>query len=860
MLKKVVGIIASSAIVAGIANIGFAGIEYASYGKIDVWDFGCVQAIDSSLYQNHIPEGFWSEFDGVYGEGISGQTKGWFSENGGEATFGDLTLTYMRTDRLYAESIPEKTYGTQSVQNTVFSDGYTAGGYYYCNGAGKENQRYITIENVRVGDTVSVYLYSQNTDTDNINFKCLTDESVATQTLTYGRAPERRDFYAEKDGTYKIFVSGLSATKPGFFRVTRTPAARVTGTIDFSVISKQPDSFELNFKNINTDYEFNAKVDGNNFSVYLPPMFRYMVKIKATDIGVSNDGKFIDIEKNEGIIGKEGIIIKAVDNIMYRYMGNIKGLDPSFSGEITGTAKPSDKSFEEIPLSIRKYRGTITFNALLEPNVTYNIELLGVNDYYVKSGGDINNYETTRRDITLEKKTLYSVSGSFFGYEDPINLSNLIFTNVEDGYKYTGEVINSDSPRYEVKLRDGAYSVNVSSNSGYITSTHVVVNKRSVNKDIFMLSKRQTITPLKHTADIYVGDPIKDNNFKTIKEAVAAAKAMNPSDESQRITINIAPGLYREQIQIDTPYITFKNSAPEKGNVTITWYYGIGYKYYSIKDGFYSEESAYDKYEKGSAARWGATVYVKSPATAFRAENIIFEASFNRYITDEELADGVEPDLKENIRFRRVKDADVKSKEATERASAMVYEADQTEFYNCVFYGSQDTLCAGNNPVFKSYLKDCFIEGNTDYIFGQGNVVFDNCTLSLYGYTKGSTGGYITAAKEGEQGYLFYNCTIQPNPDMEMIVTPTYLGRPWDANGTVFFYNTKVTEKDIINPEGWTSMSGNDPVNARFGEYNTIYADGVKVDISKRIVKAKNEDPKLKINDILGDWVPSYFE
>ena len=72
----------------------------------------------------------------------------------------------------------------------------------------------------------------------------------------------------------------------------------------------------------------------------------------------------------------------------------------------------------------------------------------------------------------------------------------------------------------------------------------------------------------------------------------------------------------------------------------LTWYYGIGYEYYSIgADGYYSEAAAYDKFEKNTAQKWGAAVYIKNTATAFRAQNITFESSFNKYITDEELAD-----------------------------------------------------------------------------------------------------------------------------------------------------------------------------------------------------------------------------
>ena len=80
---------------------------------------------------------------------------------------------------------------------------------------------------------------------------------------------------------------------------------------------------------------------------------------------------------------------------------------------------------------------------------------------------------------------------------------------------------------------------------------------------------------------------------------------MKPASEADRITVHIAPGVYREQVIIDTPYISFVNTNPEE-EVLLTWYYGIGYVYYSIgSDGYYSEAAAFDKYEKKYCTKSG---------------------------------------------------------------------------------------------------------------------------------------------------------------------------------------------------------------------------------------------------------------
>ena len=81
--------------------------------------------------------------------------------------------------------------------------------------------------------------------------------------------------------------------------------------------------------------------------------------------------------------------------------------------------------------------------------------------------------------------------------------------------------------------------------------------------------------------NLYVKYSGKSNNFNTIQQAVNKAASLNPTSEGARVTIHIAPGKYREQVIVNTPYVTFVNDDPSKGTVTITWYYGIGYKYYS---------------------------------------------------------------------------------------------------------------------------------------------------------------------------------------------------------------------------------------------------------------------------------------
>ena len=362
------------------------------------------------------------------------------------------------------------------------------------------------------------------------------------------------------------------------------------------------------------------------------------------------------------------------------------------------------------------------------------------------------------------------------------------------------------------------------------------------------------------TSDLYVGYPDKGNNFDTIQDAINEAAILNPNEESQRVKIHIAPGIYRLPLKIETPYLTLLNEEPEK-EVKITWYYGIGYKYYSVgTDGLYNETRAKEKNEKTQCAgRWCATVHLFGKAIYFRAENIIFENSFNRYITDEEIEDGVEVSMGTDIRTVRNKTMDPNTRGATERAAAFSAEGDFCEFYNCQFLSSQDTLFTGSSP---QYYKNCLIEGQTDYIFGGSNAVFDSCYLSWKGYSEGSLGGYITAALEGKEpytGYFFYNCKVIGNKDLT--VKTGALGRPWRETAKVTYINTILESEDMISEEGWGPMSVPPEQVEGFFEYGTRLENGKLVDLSKRKghVIGNINFCEFDLRSYMNDWTPYYY-
>ncbi|MBD5402276.1 hypothetical protein HDR58_05695, partial [bacterium] len=783
-----------------------------------------------------------------------------FIDSKSPATFGDLTMNFSASgDRLYTNTTGVPNYGSYSYAQRTYSDGYVSAGGWYCNGQGGSTRRYVTIANVHAGDKIVAYMGITQTSDSQFFFERQGTGAVQKDSVDAKiGAFEKYEFVAQYDGTYKIYENNLG--KPMYHRFKRVPGVAVSGTIDLN--RNNITGYGLKFVNLTTKTETVATVaEDGSFTATLGAGYTY----RAVMTGVAGYGFTAESSNNirttdaESLTGKTGVDLVVETKDTYLYSGKIKGFDSNYGKlsnlKITMTP-PKDSDSNEVELNIDT--GKMEFSADLEPDVEYSLVMEGVNDYEISAPTVVvkenENTSYENRTITVALRPKYEVAGGFIGL-DGTTVTSLTFTNTADNYAYMATI---EDDGYSIQLRDGEYLVTATV-SNYSTKTHVVVNGGAVSRDIlFVSTAAKNKIPAK--SDIYVGYPNKADNYATVSEAVEAAELMDrTADEEHRVTIHIAPGTYREQIIINAPYISFVNDEPDE-EVLLTWYYGIGYKYYSTASSkFYDAEDAYDKYDKNIADRWGCSVRVQSAATAFRAEGITFESSFNRYITDEELIDGVEVSGTESIRFVRAYGADVQSKDATERATALVVEADKAEFKNCGFYSSQDTLYTQGAHI---YFKNCVIEGQTDYIFGSGNCIFDACELSWKGYSTGSSAGYITANRpvSGDEGYLFRNCTITANSYNNLTVTPGYFGRPWGGDAKVAFVNTKLQNLSVLDAAGWYKMNG-EPKDANYKEYNTTSLDGKAVVTTSRQYAVIDEDAAnaLTLSKYFGTWKPEYY-
>lgn len=145
------------------------------------------------------------------------------------------------------------------------------------------------------------------------------------------------------------------------------------------------------------------------------------------------------------------------------------------------------------------------------------------------------------------------------------------------------------------------------------------------------------------------------------------------------------------------------------------------------------------------------------------------------------------------------------------QAIALSVIADKCYFDNCAILGYQDTLYTSGEG-FKQYFKNCFIEGSTDFIFGEATVLFDNCEI------RSKSNSYITAASTPENqdfGYVFKNCKLTANEN----VTEVYLGRPWRMYAKTVFLACEMGKH--IKPEGWHNWNNKDAETTTFyAEYN----------------------------------------
>ncbi|XP_011621394.1 probable pectinesterase 68 [Amborella trichopoda] len=161
-----------------------------------------------------------------------------------------------------------------------------------------------------------------------------------------------------------------------------------------------------------------------------------------------------------------------------------------------------------------------------------------------------------------------------------------------------------------------------------------------------------------------------------------------------------------------------------------------------------------------------------------------------------------------NMSFKNTAPAPMPGMEGWQ-AAAFRISGDKALFVGCGFYGAQDTLC---DDAGRHYLKDCYIEGSIDFIFGNGRSMYKDCEIHSIATKFGSIAAQARQSPLEKTGFAFVNCKVTGTG-------PLYVGRALGQYSRVVFAYTYFD--DIVSNEGWDDWDhrSNQRKEAFFGVY-----------------------------------------
>ena len=842
---------------------------------LDVWDFGAEDLADTEyrVYNEKLSAEIINKwYDGV-AAGTAGVELGGFTvndeEGNAELIFNNNKKTNNRL-RTINESLTRKDatlYGeTVSGEKGYDSDDksirYTGWLYSNSQATSKVNLQLA----VKKGDIVTIVSGVNGAGTV---YEWMNPSGGVEATKTLDKGARAYTFYATEEGLYTYYASAQKMVVGRVYR-ERPNEVTVSGTVA-APAGSDLNSAKLVFTQIAPDGtvigETETAISNGSYSVALQEMYSYVVSMKDANgyiIDTSATGK----NGRFSIANAEGNKTVPV-TIMQVELVDVTGSLAALTAEDAAKLELTFASDEIYVPTFSVTAGTNNYSAVLEKDITYILTAAGVEDYELKTTTISANASGTQ-NIVFEKKPVYAVNVTMDGptvteaANAKFTFSKLTETNGEvdgtlDGYVYT--FTGTDG----IQLRDGQYKVEVVLN-GYTqqATADLKVNGGAATITVNM-KKSGAAGAVAYAETITVGS---GKDYATINEALDAVRNMTRED-GQRVTIMIDPGNYEEMLYVDVDDVTLKNAAGDAssieltnkgvdiaGNaVRITSYYGHGYSYYSMNENYMwdantlaaNKANGYRSVENpgsGSGTMWNATVRVY--ANGFQADGIIFENSFNQYVSKKAAEDTIikHGDAKEGSTPR----ADlaegstaVQEKAYVERAAALAIGNNYSNvvFDNCKFVGRQDTLYGGTNTYVE--FNQCAVYGAVDYIFGGMIAIFNQCDLVFNTSEDKNDVGYITAAQQKSgRGYLMYECTVTstvPGVDTASAYPskPGYFGRPWQANTSeVVFYNTKIDAADehwadkgksLIAAVGWNSSLGGESTGMY--EYGTVENSGV---------------------------------
>jgi len=268
------------------------------------------------------------------------------------------------------------------------------------------------------------------------------------------------------------------------------------------------------------------------------------------------------------------------------------------------------------------------------------------------------------------------------------------------------------------------------------------------------------------TVTLHVGR----GGYSSIERAIDAAPDTGA-------VIAIARGVYREVVKVTKPNIRLVGDSPDAAKTVIIF-----------------DKSA------GTAGGTFHSATVEVRADNFSAENLTFANDFA-------------------ARHPR--------QSWGAQAVALLVTGDRAVFRNVRILGHQDTVYAASRcgspdaepcAPARQYFNGCYIEGDVNFIFGDGKAVFENCEI----HSRRHSVGFITAQgkhyQDQDSGFVFNHCRLTAAPGVGHV----WLGRPWRAYSKVIFMNTEMGAQ--IEPAGWREWRPGETHSletAFYAEYNS---------------------------------------
>jgi pectinesterase len=283
--------------------------------------------------------------------------------------------------------------------------------------------------------------------------------------------------------------------------------------------------------------------------------------------------------------------------------------------------------------------------------------------------------------------------------------------------------------------------------------------------------------------------------FTSVQSAIMSVPSGSPQNP---VVIHIAPGIYKELIYIQREKSFFKLVGGNATNTILTF-------------NLYAGLTNFDGKPLGTFRTPSTTI----DADDCTAENITFENSAG----------------------------------PVGQALAVRVDGDRASFRNCRFLGWQDTILLNRG---RDYFENCYICGNTDFIFGAATAWFEKCRINSL------RDGCITAAStpvDQPFGFVFSNCKITgENPGVK-----TFLGRPWRIYASTIYLNCEMS--GAVRSEGWNDWEKPGAHSAaRYAEFNS---SGAGANPAGRPVWTKqlkkSEAEKITAGKVLGGtdgWNP----